>query len=68
MFNKVGFKRKTVRFITYLIRWQLSTPILAICMKLFSEYKYWERTAIANLIGAFIFFWIDKLIFKNNIK
>lgn len=67
MFNKVGFKRKTVRFIVYLIRWQLSTPILAICIKWFSNYGYWERTAIANLIGAFIFFWFDKLLFKEKI-
>lgn len=66
--RKVGFRRKTIRFIAYLIRWQLSTPILAICMKLFSNYNNWQRTAIANLIGGVIFFWIDKLIFKNKIE
>lgn len=53
-------------FLIYLLRWQLSTPILALCVGLFSEYGNLTSTIIANFIGAFFFFWIDKWIFKKN--
>lgn len=49
----------------YLIRWQLSTPILAIVIKVLSNMSTLMATIIANLIGGLIFFWIDKLIFKK---
>jgi len=50
----------------YLIRWQLSTPILAIVLKLLSNMSTLSATIIANLIGGLIFFWIDKIIFKKH--
>lgn len=50
--------------ILYLLRWQLSTPILAICIKKFKKYGDLKATIIANLIGGLIFFWVDKLIFS----
>jgi len=55
------------KFILYLIRWQLSTPILAICMQ-WLEFNTVVKTIIANLIGGMIFFWIDKYIFKEKEK
>lgn len=55
----------TKKYILYLIRWQLSTPILAIVLKLLSNMNEWTATIIANLIGGLIFFWIDKVIFKK---
>lgn len=52
------------RFLLYLLRWQLSTPILALALHLLDTNEIIE-TVIANLIGGIIFFWIDKLIFKE---
>ena len=48
----------------YLVRWQLSTPILALVL-IFLKGNCIIKTIIANLIGGLIFFWVDKLIFKN---
>ncbi len=53
------------QYILYLIRWQLSTPILAVVLKLLSNMSTLAATIIANLIGGLIFFWVDKIIFKN---
>lgn len=52
------------RYLLYLIRWQLSTPILAICLQLLN-FSTVTNTIIANLIGGIIFYWVDKLIFKG---
>lgn len=51
------------RFILYLIRWQLSTPILWLAVRRLGTSLY--ATVIANLIGAAIFFWVDKFIFTS---
>ena len=57
-------KAKNIRkFILYLIRWQLSTPILWIVVKQLGV-GIWS-TVIANLIGGAIFFWVDKFIFTS---
>lgn len=53
------------QFLLYLLRWQLSTPILAICLIWLGGLGEIPATIIANLIGGAIFFWIDKLIFKE---
>ena len=53
------------KYFFYLIRWQLSTPILAICISLFAHFGNLTSTIIANLIGGLIFFWVDKVIFKE---
>lgn len=55
----------TKKYILYLIRWQLSTPILAIVLKLLSNMSTLYATIIANFIGGLIFFWVDKLIFRK---
>ena len=51
------------RFILYLLRWQLSTPILWLVIRNLGAGL--GTTVIANLIGASIFFWVDKFIFTS---
>lgn len=53
------------KFLLYLFRWQLSTPILAIVTVNLTFMGYWGSAVIANLIGGCIFFWVDRLIFKK---
>lgn len=54
------------KFVLYLLRWQASTPILALCLFLLTARmsEFWA-TVIANLIGGCIFFFVDKKIFKS---
>jgi len=52
------------RFILYLIRWQLSTPILWLVVRRLGA-GIWA-TVVANLIGGTIFFWVDKFIFTSS--
>jgi hypothetical protein len=47
----------------YLCRWQLSTPILWVVLKYAGADL--TGTIVANLIGGFIFFFVDKEIFKK---
>lgn len=61
-----------IKFVLYLIRWQLSTPILAPIVAFFKHSSAvfgtredWLAAAIANLIGGCIFFWVDRYIFKS---
>ena len=56
------------KYLLYLGRWQLSTPILAIVLILMSSFNPTFATIVANLIGGLIFFWIDKIIFRNTTK
>lgn len=59
--------RKHLKPLTlYLLRWQLSTPILAIALIVLANLGELWATIIANLIGGLIFYWIDLLIFKGN--
>ena len=60
---KVNLKRYGL----YLIRWQLSTPILAIVLYMLSGTGKIVATTIANLIGGLIFFWVDKFIFTSEL-
>jgi len=55
------------QYTLYLIRWQLSTPILAVVLILLTNTNQWVATIIANLIGGLLFFWVDKFIFKSSI-
>lgn len=54
------------QFILYLLRWQLSSPILALTMRWLDgkAHNSFKSACVANLIGGCIFFWVDKLIFK----
>lgn len=56
--------KERYKFILYLIRWQLSTPILAVCLS-FLMFDTLTNTIIANLIGGIIFYWVDKYIFNK---
>ena len=56
------------RYILYLIRWQLSTPLLALVLTWLSGLNVTVATIISNLIGGLIFFWVDRWIFKNREK
>jgi len=58
----------------YMVRWQLSTPTLAIVSALYLAHKRkeplkwptkdeWIAAALANLVGALIFFKVDRWIF-----
>ena len=53
------------KYLLYLGRWQLSTPILAIVLIAMSDFSPTTATIVANFIGGLIFFWIDKFIFRN---
>ena len=54
------------RFILYLIRWQCSSPILALCMWAMGGWNIVVATVVANLIGGCIFYFVDKRIFDRN--
>jgi DNA-directed RNA polymerase subunit RPC12/RpoP len=51
------------RFILYLCRWQLSTPILWPVVNWLGAGV--ASVVVANLIGGAIFFWVDKFIFTS---
>ena len=51
------------RLILYLIRWQLSTPILWLVIKNLGVGI--APTITANLVGGSIFFWVDRFIFTS---
>ncbi len=53
------------KFFLYLLRWQLSSPILAICMVWLGGWNVVVATIAANLIGGCIFFWVDRWIFGD---
>jgi len=53
------------RYVFYLIRWQLSTPILAVCVLWFARFGTIGSTVVANFIGGLIFFWVDRFIFTS---
>ena len=53
------------KFFLYLIRWQLSSPILAVCMVWMGGWNVAIATIVANLIGGCIFFWVDRWIFGD---
>jgi len=56
------------KYLLYLGRWQLSTPILAGVLIIMSGFNPTISTVIANLIGGLIFFWVDKFIFRRVTK
>ncbi|MCL2546725.1 MAG: hypothetical protein FWE06_05965 [Oscillospiraceae bacterium] len=54
------------KYAMYLLRWQLSTPILAAVLWLLASHtSALIATIVANLIGGLIFFWVDRFIFKS---
>ena len=60
------YKGRQMRtFIVYLLRWQLSSPILAVCMWAMGGWNIALATIVANLIGGCLFYFVDKRIFKG---
>ncbi|MCD6436450.1 MAG: hypothetical protein J7L15_08760 [Clostridiales bacterium] len=59
---KINIKRYGV----YLIRWQLTTPVLVWCIIFFASLGATWATVMANLIGGLIFFWVDRFIFQSD--
>lgn len=58
---------KHKRWFIYMLRWQLSTPVLAPIMHWISgQPTCWMGAIVANLVGGEIFYFVDKWIFKNN--
>ena len=53
------------KYCLYLLRWQLSIPLLALCLMFLNGFGTVISSIIANLIGGLIFFWIDMWIFKR---
>lgn len=54
------------KYTLYLLRWQLSTPILAFFVWwLTGSLGATMTTVIANLVGGLIFFWVDRWIFNS---
>lgn len=56
------------KYLLYLGRWQLSTPILALVMAKMAIGSGMVKVVVANLVGGLIFFWVDRLIFGINDK
>ena len=54
------------RFLLYILRWECSSPILALCLIWLEPVGAVWATVIANLIGGIIFFWVDRVIFKED--
>jgi hypothetical protein len=54
------------RYALYLVRWQLSTPILAVCVYYLTQSlgATWT-TIVANFIGGLLFYWVDRWIFTR---
>lgn len=57
-----------MRFLLYLIRWQLSSIVLYPCVAFLPFGDVWN-VIIANLVGGIIFYFVDKyLIFNRETK
>ena len=60
-------KKLLLNYLLYLIRWQLSTPILSLVLLIFKVGgSPIIPTIVANLIGGLIFFWVDRWIFNRH--
>ncbi len=53
------------RYALYLVRWQLSTPLLAVVLVWLASIGPLAATIVANLLGGLIFFWVDRFIFTS---
>jgi len=49
----------------YIMRWQCSTPIFIVIGILLSQLPYWLIIVLSNIIGALIFFPIDRYIMRK---
>jgi len=56
-------QRFSIKYLLYLFRWQLSTPLLAFVLFFLGDNII--AVVIANLIGGLVFFWIDRKILEE---
>ena len=54
-----------MRFLLYLLRWQMSTPVFYLCFWWLADVNGWLATFTANLIGGTIFYFVDRAIFRR---
>src|SRR3989338_7399986 len=52
-----------VKYLLYLFRWQLSTPLIAFVLAYLGNGIF--GVVVANFIGGVIFFWLDKKILEE---
>lgn len=62
---KKGKKEFFKRYGLYILRWQCSSPLLALFLVWFAGLGTVWATILANFVGSIIFFWVDKIIFKD---
>lgn len=53
------------KYMVYLLRWQLSSPIIAGVSFLMGERNPLLVAFVANLVGGLVFFWVDRRIFES---
>ena len=61
-------QRFSIKYLLYLFRWQLSTPLLFLVLFFLGNTAI--AVVVANLAGGLVFFWVDKKILeekKNNL-
>ena len=58
----------TKLFVIYFLRWQFSGIVMIPFMLVFDYYStpLWLNILLGQAVGSFIFFFLDKWIFKNN--
>jgi len=59
------------KLIKYIIRWQLSTPILAIIPAILLDYgisSFFVTAIISNFVGSLIFFKVYEIIFSKETR
>jgi hypothetical protein len=58
---------KNKKFLLYLFRWQMSSPILFLALYFIPGSDIF-RTVLANLIGGILFYQVDKFLFERKDK
>ena len=55
-----------MKFALYMLRWQLSTPILWLATRWLADSSALASAVVANLVGGLLFFWVDREIFGGS--
>jgi uncharacterized membrane-anchored protein len=54
-----------MQYLFYILRWQLSTPLLYLVISVINVDSNLIKTIIANFVGGCIFYHVDKIIFRR---
>lgn len=49
-------------FWLYLVRWQLSSPVLAVVLYVLADFPLIWAVVVSNLIGGMMFYYVDRWI------